>query len=69
MKPTNGHTCTFRGRRIAIVLTTGERISGRFVERTKGKKNIVLMVDGKQRVFQRDIIAQFLAGNGTRGKF
>lgn len=66
MKATNNHTATYRGRRVRVVLTSGETVIGTFVERRKNHR-IVLIVNGEKRTYDRDTIARFMSGNGTRG--
>ncbi len=60
-----GHTATHRGRRCVVVTKAGERIEGRFVERTLNMRIILATATGRREVHVGDVY-QFLAGNGTR---
>lgn len=67
MKSTTNHTATFRGRRVTIILTSGERVTGKFVERTANKRIVLIGPDGHKSSYERDSIRQFLSGQNTRG--
>ena len=61
MKATSGHTNTQRGRRVSILLVSGEWITGKFIERLRCK-DIMLTVDGERRRVPRDHVARFVTG-------
>lgn len=61
MKATTGHTATYRGRRVSILLTSGDWITGKFLER-KPCQDILLTVDGERKRIPRDQVARFVTG-------
>jgi small nuclear ribonucleoprotein (snRNP)-like protein len=52
------HTCTYRGRRVTVVLRSGETFTARFVTRTRGK---VVLFDNGRRVPAGEI-TKFMSG-------
>jgi hypothetical protein len=67
MNATKSHTATYKGRMVTVITTAGERVSGRFLERTKNKRLILMMGDGTKRAINRRDVRQFLSGQTTRG--
>ena len=67
MKPTSGHTATYKGRVVTLILLTGERVTGRFVERTLNGRIVLRDEDGTDRAYPKGTVKQFLSGQNTRG--
>lgn len=67
MKATNGHTATYKGRLVTLILLSGERVTGKFVERTLNGRIVLRTADGSTRTCDRATVRQFLSGQNTRG--
>lgn len=56
MRPTNGHTATYRGKWVRLVLIDGSAATGRFHERTPNGR--IVLADGRE--FPKRIVARFI---------
>jgi hypothetical protein len=61
-RPNGLHTATYPNHRVLVIMDDGERIVDRFVDRTPGKRHIVLRERGKVPIARIRVFAPYRPG-------